>query len=315
LEGADIRASFLDRLPGIRKNHYRYFPLFPFAIRSFNLDEYGLVVSSHYAVAQRVRPAPGARHISYVHTPLRYLWQAAGDRPGVGNGAIARWGRSIDRAAARRVDAFAANSRWIAGVIALAYGRESVVIHPPVDVHRFTAGMERGAEFLCVSRLAAHKRLEIVVEAFNRTGLPLAVVGEGPEGKRLEALAGPNIRFLGRRSDAEAAGLLAHARAFVHMAAEDFGIAVVEAQAAGCPVIAYAGGANVETVLDGETGLLVPEQTVEALVDGIMIFQREEKRFDPDRLREHAQQFDIAVFREAFGRFLDSKTPSGSISR
>lgn len=308
LAGADIRPSFLDRLPGIRDNHYRFFPLFPLAVRSFDLRGFDLVISSHYAVANWVRTAPGARHLSYVHTPLRYLWQGAGDRP-VGPGWIYRpaagLGRRLDRAAAARVHAFAANSAWIAGVIRRAYGREAVVIHPPVDVERFSGERRGGDEFLCVSRLAVHKRLEILVAAFTRLGFPLAIVGEGPERRRLEAAAGANIRFLGQRPDREVAERLSRARAFVHMAAEDFGIAVVEAQAAGCPVIAFGGGANLETVVDGETGVLAGEQSAAGLAAAVERFLSIEKRFDPAVIRSHTRRFDGSVFRERMAVFIE----------
>ena len=313
LQAADIRASFLDRLPGVYRNHYRYFPLFPIAVRSFNLDAYDLVISSHYAVAHWARVRPGARHISYVHTPLRYLWQAAGAGRGALSEEFLQRIRSIDRAAAGRVDAFAVNSEWIRSVIAAAYGRDAVVIHPPVDLERFSAAPVREETFICVSRLAPHKKLDLVISAFNRAGLPLAIVGEGPERGRLEAMAAPNIRFLGFRSDAEVAGLLGRARAFVHMAAEDFGIAVVEAQAAGCPVISFAGGANSETVADGATGVLVPEQTAEGLLDGLARFDSIEGRFEPARLQAHANPFDAGNFRAAFRSFLNWNLPSGSI--
>ncbi|HUF39261.1 MAG TPA: glycosyltransferase [Anaerolineales bacterium] len=309
LEGVDIRSSFLDRLPGIHANHYRYFPLFPPAVRSFDLRGFDRVIASHYAVANWARPAPGARFLSFMHTPLRYLWQQAGDRPaGLGSflRRLAGPGRLLDRAAARRVDAFAANSRWIAGVVRRAYGRESAVVYPPVDVDRFSPAAQRDEVFICVSRLAAHKRLELVVATFNRIGLPLVVLGDGPERARLQMMAGTNIRFLGRLDDAAVAGWLGRARAFVHMAAEDFGIAVVEAQAAGCPVIAYAGGANRETVQDGVTGVLVPEQTPESLAAGIARFMREESRFEPELLRARARRFDKSVFKEAFTKFTHS---------
>lgn len=304
LARADIRASWLDSFPGIHANHYRYFPLFPLAVRSFDLRGFDVVISSHYAVAHWARTTVRQVHIAYVYTPLRYLWQradaladrfAAPLRPAVR--LSQRLLRRLDRTSARRVSRFVAVSAWTAGLIRHAYGREAEVVYPPVDVLRFRPSEEPRSGFVCVARLAAHKKLEVVVAAFNRLGLPLEIIGNGPERARLEGLAGPNISFSGGLTDEEVARRLGNARGFVHMAAEDFGIAVVEAQAAGCPVIAYRGGANPETVVDGRTGLLVPEQSAAALETVVRRFLEIDGGFHPDVIRAHAVQFSRDRFK------------------
>lgn len=310
LHGADIRPSWLNRLPGVHRSHYRYFPLFPFAVRSLDLREYDLVISSHYAVAHWVRLRPGQVHAAYVYTPLRYLWQDAAAfrrklpfwlRPAAAAGQAVL--RTADRRAAGRVQRMAVISQHIAGVAARAYRRDAQVLYPPVDVERFAPGAGRREGFVCISRLARHKKLEVVITAFNRLGLPLEVIGDGPERARLEALAGPTVHFSGHLEDAEAAARLGNAEAFIHMAAEDFGIAVVEAQAAGCPVIAYRGGANKETVIDGVTGLLVPEQTPEALAATVRRFVSEKHGFAEAALRGNALRFSGERFRAEFHAF------------
>lgn len=305
LARADVRPSWLNKMPGIRDNHYRYFPLFPLAIRSFDLRAFDIVISSHYAAAHWVRTEHRQLHVAYVYTPLRHIWQRAEEFTGRFPGPLklpVRFSqhmlRRLDRASSRRVTRFVACSAWIAGHIRLAYGREADVVYPPVDVERFYHSGENRTGFICVSRLADHKGLEIVVSAFNRLGLPLELIGDGPERRHLQAMAGPNITFSGSLSDEQVALRLAHARAFVHMAPEDFGIAVVEAQAAGCPVIAFSGGANRETILDGTTGLLVPERSVDALQAAIQRFVEMETQFKPDRLRHHAAGFSKERFKQ-----------------
>lgn len=301
LAGARIHSTWLDRLPGVHRDHYRYFPLFPLALRSLDLSGFDLVISSHYAVAHWLRARPGQIHRAYIHTPLRYLWHDI--RAPVLARPFLSFLRGGDRAAAARLDRMAVNSAWTAEVVQRAYRRRAEVIHPPVQTAAFQRVRNPGEGFLCISRLARHKRLEVVIAAFNRNGLPLTIAGDGPERERLAARAGPNIRFLGWVADEDRARLLAEARGFVHMAAEDFGIAVVEAQAAGCPVIAFNGGANRETVVDSETGVLAAEQTPESLNAALARFAQLEDSFEPERLRRHAAQFGEEVFRRRFAAF------------
>ncbi len=305
LAGADVRTSWLNRLPGIHANHYRWFPLFPLAMRSFDLRGYDVILSSHYAAAHAVRTHGGQVHLCYTYTPLRVLWQGRAaflaGLPGgtrlpakAGLGLLRRW----DVRAAARVDAFAAISGWIARQVRAAYGREARVIYPPVEVERFTGEREAGDFFVCVSRLARHKKVELVVAAFTQLGLPLQIIGDGPERARLERAAGANVTFRGWLPDEEVAAALRRARALVHMAAEDFGIGLVEAQAAGCPVIAYAGGGNLETVVAGETGLLVAEQTADALAAAVGECLGRGASFDPAALRANAARFGGGRFEE-----------------
>ena len=310
---ADIRPSRLNRLPGIRQNHYRFFPLFPGAVRAFDLKSFDLIISSHYAFAHWITARPGQRHFSYIHTPLRYIWQdgdaAASRMPFPLRPLVRRVQENLrraDRRSAQKVDHFAANSRFIAGLVERAYHRSVEVIYPPVVVDRFGGQPAERAGFLCVSRLVRHKRIDVVVQAFNRLGLPLEIIGDGPEFFRLQSMAADNITFRGRVSDEEVTRSLARAQAFVHMAAEDFGIAIVEAQAAGCPVIAFNGGANRETVLEGVTGRLVPEQTPEALAYTVREFSASTQAFRTADLLAHAAGFSKQRFKEQFTRSVET---------
>jgi len=174
------------------------------------------------------------------------------------------------------------------------------VLYPPVEVERFSPAPQRDEFFMVLARLESHKRLDLAVRAFNRLGLPLWIVGEGRQRRRLERLAQPNIRFLGRRSDAEVAGLLGRARALIHPAEEDFGIAIVEALAAGCPVIAFAGGGAGETVTDGRTGILFPSQEVDCLIEAVQAFESRARQFSPLELRQSAERFSAQRFRHKF---------------
>jgi glycosyltransferase involved in cell wall biosynthesis len=308
-----VHTSWLNRLPGARRNHYRYFPLFADALRAFDLSAYDVVVSCSYAAAHAVRTQTGQAHIGYTYTPMRYLWQqreewlagvAAPLRP-LARRAALRY-RQRDRRIALQPQRTVAISGWIARLIRRAYGVRAGVIYPPVDTARFAGSFGQGDYFVALSRLARHKRLDLVVDAFTRLGLPLVVIGEGAEGRRLKRRAGSNVVFRGWLADRDLARTLGGARALVHMAAEDFGIGLVEAQAAGVPVIAYAGGANVETVIPGETGLLVPRQSAESLAEVVSAFAAQKGTFSAARLRLHAERFSTERFqgewRELVGR-------------
>ncbi len=306
LEAADIHSTWLQSLPGIRNNHYRFFPLFPSALKSIRLPEVDLIVASSYALAHWIPKSPAQRLLVYCHTPLRYLWSQrqvfmarlpAPLRPLAS--AFLKMLRRKDRQAALRASAYTANSAWVADQIRRYYGIRATVIHPPVDTDRFAPGA-REDFFLCLTRLAPHKRVELVVQAFNELGLPLVIAGDGPEGKKLRRLAENQITFLGHVSDREAGDLLARAKGMVHMAAEDFGIAMVEAQAAGCPVIAFRGGANLETIVEGKTGVYADEQSQEGLVRAVQNFLNHNEPFRPDDIRTHALRFSKDKFLEKF---------------
>jgi glycosyltransferase involved in cell wall biosynthesis len=312
LAGRDIRVAWVDRLPAASSYYRNYLPILPFAIRQLDLRSYEVVVSFHYAVAHGIQPRPGQTHLSYVYTPLRYAWRESG--PYLPRFAPARWAaaailggiRGWDRRVSRCVRSYAAVSSWAAGNVRRAFGRSANVIYPPVDVERFAALEERDGYFLTVSRLVAHKRVDLVVDAFSRLGLPLVVVGDGPQRAALQRSAAANVRFLGYRPDAEVADLMGRARAFVHAGEEDFGIALVEAQAAGCPVIAFAGGAVSETITDGVHGLLFAEQSADGLVEAVTRFEREGRCFDRAELRRNAARFRTERFQDEFSRWVDA---------
>jgi glycosyltransferase involved in cell wall biosynthesis len=311
LQDHPVQTSFIDRLPGAHRRHRAFLPLFPLAIESFDLTAYDLVLSFNYAVAHGVVTRPDQLHVSYTYTPLRHLWHFHHEYLRTVS-APRRWLlrpllhylRVWDRAAADRVDSFLAISRWVSSCIWRAYRRRSVVVHPPVDVDAFAPGSARGDHYVAVSRLEPHKRLDLVVDAFSRSGRPLLVVGEGSEGARLRERAQPNVSFLGRVSDQEVAELLARARGLVHAGEEDFGIAMVEAQAAGCPVVAYSGGAASEIVADGRTGVLFPQQTVRAVQDAVETLEAL-PRLRTAELRASAERFSRERFKQRLGQVLE----------
>lgn len=325
IERMEIRTSFLQRLGPLRSRFRALLPLFPLAVEGFHLRGYDLVVSSSHCVAKGALAPPGARHVAYIYTPMRYVWdQSAAYADGAGWGSLRRaiaapvasYLRLWDSASSQRVDEFIAISRHVAARIRRCYGREAVVIHPPVDAGRFRRGNGEGTHYLVVSALVPYKRLDLAVAACTRMRRPLKVVGGGPEAGRLRRRAGPEVEFLGPRSDEEVAALYAGCRALIFPGLEDFGIAPLEAQAAGRPVIAYGAGGACETVVPinprgtgpvvpGEpTGVFFYEQTVEGLVAAIERFEAQRHAFDPKVLRDHAVAFDRPLFKRAMARRL-----------
>jgi len=299
-----VHTSFLQRLRPGRRTFRGLLPLYPAAIRSFDLSGYDLVISSSSAWAHAVRRGDQATHVCYCHNPFRYAWNErdrtlAERRDPLTRAALdaflSRW-RDWDRAAARRVDRYVTNSRATQARIAADFGRESTVVYPPVETHRFQPEPV-GDHYVLLSALMSHKRIELAVEAFNRLALPLVVVGDGPEECRLRALAGPTIRFAGRVDDARAAHLLASAKAAVVTSVEEFGIAAVEAQAAGRPVLAAGAGGALETVVDGVTGRLW-EGGADELAAAVAGFDA--LAIDPEECVANARRFDRAAFRETF---------------
>jgi glycosyltransferase involved in cell wall biosynthesis len=299
----NIHTSWLDRLPLIKAHHQPFLPLYPLAFQGFDLSGYDMVLSNKSGFCHGVRTPAAAEHICYCLTPTRYLWdfRTYVAREGWGTlarllvppflGPLRRW----DLAAAARVTAFVAISRAIQTRISTLYHRESTIIYPPVDIGRFRPLSDHHDYFLIVSRLVPYKRIGLAVEACTRLGLPLVVIGEGRDRARLEAVAGPTVRFLGRASDADRARYMSLCRAFLFPGHEDFGIAPVEAQASGRPVIAYAGGGALDTVVEGETGAFFREPTTEALVEALARF--DERNYDPVIIRRNAERFDTAVFK------------------
>lgn len=300
LEYQDIRPSFIDRLPGVYQNHYRYAPLFPHAIERLDVRGYPVVVSLNYAVAHGVLTSPEQVHIGYTFTPLRYVWQNYHNflkgMPGPKR-MLARqildYLRAWDAQAAKRVHHFVAISHWVAELIYRAYGRRAEVIYPPVEVDRFEPLTPRGDYYVIVGRMAPHKRIPMVVEAFVQLGLPLVVVGTGEEWEQVaeKAHGAANIQLLGWQPPEKLPELLGRAKAFVHLAEEDFGIAPVEAQAAGCPVIALGRGGACETVIHGRTGVLFDEQSVESLKQAVLWFEEHQTCFEVQAIRQNAERF------------------------
>ena len=306
-----IVTSFLDRLPLAQTHHRLLLPLMPAAIERFDMCRYDVIVTFSYAVAHGVRVKNNAPHLCYMYTPMRYAWSDVNidgthSRKSPLLNVVMQKFRQWDQSAAGRVDGFAAISQEVAGRIQFAYKRESHVIYPPVEVDRFSANGQRGNYFVTLSRLVPHKRIDLAIEAFSRLKLPLKIIGDGPEKKRLQKQAGHNIEFLGYQSEESVARLLGSARGFVCAAEEDFGIAIVEAQAAGCPVIAYKGGGAVETVIERETGLFFPEQSAESLMEAIRAFQDSTHCFRTSMMVDNAHRFSKERFLMAFRQFVDS---------
>jgi len=304
-----IFTSYLDYLPFSHAHHRLLLPLMPSAIEQFDLYKYDVVIAFSYAVAHGLRNLGEARHLCYMYTPMRYAWSdinidGSRSRKNPGLEILMNGFRAWDRNAAARVHEFAAVSQGIAARIRTAYQREARVIYPPVDIERFSPNQRRNEYFVNVSRLVPHKRLDVVVEAFSHLKLPLKIIGEGAERKRLERRAGRSIEFLGYQPDEAVAGILSSARGFVCAAEEDFGIAIVEAQAAGCPVIAYKGGGALETVSEGETGLFFQEQRAASLIEALQRFDDSVDCFRPDMLRDNARRFSKGRFLQEFGSFV-----------
>ena len=309
----DIRVSWMNRLPGVASHHLWYLPFYPLAFESFDLSEYDLVISNKSAFAHSVITPPQTVHISYCLTPTRFLWQyhAYRRREGIGRVAnallqpILTWQRQFDRLAADRVDHFVAISREVQARIRKFYRRDSTVIHPPVDTQRFVPTSDPPQDYyLVVSRLIPYKRVDLAVAACTRLGVPLIVVGDGRDRKALERMAGPTVQFLGWVEEDTLVRLMQRARAFIFPGLEDFGIAPVEAMACGRPVIAYAGGGALDTVVPGETGEFFYQQTPEALAAVLQDF--DPGRYDPLACRARAEMFDTRLFRARFRAFVDA---------
>jgi glycosyltransferase involved in cell wall biosynthesis len=306
-----IVTSWLDRVPGIYRHYRNLLPLFPSAVESFDLRDFELVISSSHAVAKSVR-TPQALHVSYCHTPMRYLWdEEAGYamqwHQRFALNAIRDRLRQWDRETARRVDHFIANSQFVRGRIRQYYGRESDVIYPPVDTRFYSPSGEISREdfYLAAGAMVSYKRFDLILEAFRKNGRRLLVAGGGAEFHRLQRLAGPNVRFLGWVSDAELRELYRRARAFVFAAREDFGIMPVEARSSGCPVIALAAGGVLETVRDGISGVLFETQQSDAIVQAIVRF--ESRSWSNEQVRAGVEEFSRERFKEQIRRFTAEK--------
>ena len=313
LRSADIRPTWMQRLPGIRRHFKRYLPLYPFAFRRMDLSGYDAVISSSSGFAHGVQAGPGAFHVCYCYTPPRFLWdyERYVEREPLGLASrvllprVVEALRMMDVRAARRPDRYVAISRVVADRVARVYGRDSDVIAPPVEVDRFRVKDGSGGFLLVVSRLNPYKRIELAIEACNRLRAPLLVVGEGPHRAELERLAGPTVRFLGYRGDEEVATLYEDCEALIFPGEEDFGIAVVEANAAGRPVIAYRAGGALDTVRPEVTGVFFDEASVESLVEAILAARG--RQWDRASIRRHAERYSPERFETQLAEVLQSR--------
>ena len=317
-----IRTSFIQRLPLARRRFRKYLPLMPRAVERFDLSGYDLIISSSHAAAKGALTGPNQFHICLCYSPARYAWEL--ERQYLGDAGLDRWPlaglarramrrfREWDLMASKRVDRFVAISAYIARRIERCYGRPAEVIYPPVDVARYSvATAERSPFYLTLSRLVPYKRVDLLVEAF--ASMPerhLVVAGDGPDMRALAAVAPANVRLLGRVTDAERDRLLSTARAFVFAAEEDFGIAPLEAQACGTPVIAFCQGGAAETLRGLEesapTAVFFAEQTSAAIRDAVTRFELSADRITASACRANAQRFDVAAFRRRFGDYVST---------
>ena len=347
IERRRIHTSAIQSLPFAKRHYRNYLPFFPWAIERIDLDGFDLILSGSHCVAKGVKVPPGALHIAYIYTPMRYIWDLQNAYVGPGRmgplsrpllrmlaGRLRRW----DLMANDRVHSFAAISRHVADRIHRHYGREAEVIYPPVETARFRIADRTDNYYLVAGAFAPYKRIDLAIEAFNRLGRRVVIVGDGQEGRRLRRMAGPTIEFLGWRPDDEVAELLAHCRALIFPGEEDFGILPVEAMACGRPVIAYGKGGVTETVVplnsvefrvssyalsrgdpagrpypkpetgnrksSTPTGVFFYEQTVEALIGAVELYERSADRFDPEELRAHALTFDRSIFEKRMAAYV-----------
>ncbi len=319
-----VQTSFIQKLPFGKSHVQQYLPFLPFAIEQLDLEGYPLVISSSHLVAKGVLTSPDQLHISYVHTPVRYAW----DQMNIymkrsflrrlGLEPLIRWQlhnlRQWDQLSSSRVDYFIANSNFTAKRIWKYWRRSSEVLHPPVNVSHFRWDKPREDFYLSVCRLVPNKRVDLLVKAFNQLGLPLLVVGDGVERAYLQDLAGPTVQILGYQNMENVASLMSQCRAFVYAGIEDFGIAPVEAMAAGAPIIALAKGGILDTVKcfncypeKVATGLLFSNQTVKSLVEAIEFFNTKQlwKDLEPELIREWANSFSKDSFKLKFEKTIN----------
>lgn len=306
LQQRTIIPSFVQSFPRATRWYNRYLPLLMYAMEQFDLSSYDVVISSSSAVAKGVVTRAHTVHVSYIHSPMRYAWDLYHEyrsREATGltkhlMGPVFHYMRLWDRLSSDRVDVMVANSSLVRRRIQKHYRRDAEVIFPPVAVDRFKVSTTPGSYYLVWSRLVAYKRFDLAIQAANALKIPLVVAGDGPERARLERLAGPTVRFVGRVHDDEIERLIDGAKALLFPGEEDFGIVPVEMQAAGRPVIAFSQGGVLDTVIPHETGYFFDEQRVESLVEAIQAAERVD--WDPLVIRQNAERFRSEIFRERF---------------
>ena len=315
-----IQTTFLQKFPQARQGIQKYLPLLPLAIEQLDLNQYDVILSSSHAVAKGVLTNPHQLHICYCHTPMRYAWDLTfdylrGDRKGKGiQGLIARYIlhrlREWDVISANRVDYFIANSQHTAKRIWRCYRRPAKVIYPPVDLDKFDFQPEKADFYLTISRLVSYKQICLIVKAFNQLKKPLVIIGSGSQLSEIRQLAEPHVQVLGWQPQDIVQQYITRAKAFVYAACEDFGIALVEAQACGTPVIAYGKGGALETVKDirqcpeDGTGLLFETQQPEALIAAVNSFEQLQSQIAPEHCRQQAKKFSPGIFQETYLQYI-----------
>jgi len=306
VKGKYVKTSFIQRLP-FAKNHFRdYLPFFPKAVESLDLSSYDLIISSSWAFVKGVKKNKNQVHISYCHTPIRYAWDLYDEY--VGNlkqpkkflvERALKYIRKWDLSTANRVDLFVANSKFVSERIKRIYNRDSIVLYPPVDTKKFDGYVKKEDFYLVVCRLVKYKKVDLIVKSFNKMpDKKLIVIGSGEEYNYLKKIAKKNINLLGYQEDKIVIDYMQKAKAFVYAAIEDFGISVVEAQAAGTPVIALNKGGTKETVIQNKTGVLFENQNQDDIIEAVSNF--ESREFDIDFIKNHAKEFDKNLFKEKF---------------
>lgn len=315
LKGKQVSTSFIQKLPFAKTKFRNYLPLFPLAIEQFNLDNYDLIISSSHAVAKGVLTGPHQVHICYQYSPMRYAWDMyhtyfkehniTGIKAFILKKVLHKI-RIWDVVSSNRVDHFIAISTLIQDRIRKYYRRDSNIIFPPVNTDIFTCYTQKEEFFFTASRLVPYKKVKLIVEAFNENGKPLKVAGSGEQYEEIKQMAKDNIEVLGYCSDDEMINYMQRSKAFLYAAFEDFGIVPVEAMACGTPIIAYGKGGVLDTVKEGETGILFKEQSIGSLNSAIMKF--ENISFDSEKISDHAKSFSSKRFHKKFKVFVDEKT-------
>lgn len=313
--------SWMRYLPINEKNHRLFFMLFPLAVETLDLTSYDLIISSSSGYAKGIRKRQDAVHICYCYTPMRWVWRYADYAERENFGVLSRsvlplllsWLKKWDIAASKRPDYYITSSRVVADRIRTCYGRESIVIPPPIDTSRFDGNEPDGDFYLILSRLASYKRLDLAVEACKRMDRRLIVVGDGPARRELELIAGPKTEFVGRKSDRIVAEFAGRCKALIFPGEEDFGMTPLEINAAGRPVIAFRAGGATETVVEGKTGVFFDQQEPESLMSAIRDF--EQMSWDRQELIRHAQRFNSRVFASSIRQFVGTVAPASAANR
>ncbi len=318
-EEKNIQTSYLQKIPFASKQHRLFPPLMPSAIEQFDFSKYDIVLSDSASFAKGIITGPETLHICYMHTPMRYAWDdcqkytADFGFPSFVKRLVPfvmNYIRLWDKLSSDRVDKFIANSNFVSKRIKKYYGKDSEVINPPVSVNNFSISDNQKDYFLMVGRLIAYKRHDIAIQAFNKLGLPLKIIGRGPEMKRLQKMAGPNIEFLGRVPDAELPKYYSECQAFVFPQEEDFGIVAIEAFASGRPIVAFRGGDIIEHMEEGKMGVFFEKQTPEKIIEAVQKFKM--MVFEKNYIRTKSLPFDKEIFKGKIKEYVEREVENFS---